>query len=155
MITYKNKHRICLKIITMGVVCLFFLSSLSFADLQRSTLSAKLALNDPAKSAELRAALICELIEKRAQNWDGRTIEEIYTDDMLLWQRSSEPLFEGVVPELSADKTEIAINIPASNVSIRYYDPLKNKTLAPHANWQDTKTHVINDRINRQIIHEA
>ena len=102
-----NRHRKGLKAIAMVVVCLFFVNTISFADIKTNTLSPKLVLSDARSSTEIQAAMICELIEKRAKEWEGKTIEQIYTDDMLLWKRSTEPLFEGINPALSFDKTEI------------------------------------------------
>ena len=153
----KNRHSLWFKTIAIATLCLFLVNNVIFADIRHNTLSPKLLFSDTKNSAEVQAALICELIEKRAREWQKKTVEQIYTEDMLFWKKSTEPLFEGFNPTLSLDKTEIRINIPHSNISIRYYDSglQKNKTLIPYTDWQKTETKVINDHINKQIIYTA
>ncbi|NQU73294.1 MAG: methyltransferase domain-containing protein [Candidatus Omnitrophica bacterium] len=116
----KSKDRIVTRIISIGLVCLFFINSITFADVKHATLSPKLLFSNTRNSAEIQAAVICELIEKRAKKWEGKTIEQIYTDDILLWKKSTEPIFEGCEFRLELDG--IRIYIPNSNICIRYYD---------------------------------
>ena len=120
MLFNKSKDRIITRIISIGIVCLFFINSITFADINHATLSPKLLFSDARSSAEIQARAICELIEKRAKQWEEKTIEEIYTDDILLWKKSTEPIFEGCEFRLEPDG--IKIYLPHSNIAIRYYD---------------------------------
>ena len=110
------------------------------------------------KLAKIHATLVYKVIEKRAQSWQDKSLEQIYLDDIVYWKGANTPLFEGFGEadfRLSFDKTEIRISIPRSNICIRYYDTEKSEPLIPYTDWTKTKTHVINERINRQIIHTA
>jgi len=91
----RSRHTRCTKIIAALLVCLLVLNTSGFAQLEKNTLSPRLLFSDARSSAEIMAAVICQLIEKRAKEWEGKSIEEIYTDDMLLWGKSTEPIFEG------------------------------------------------------------
>lgn len=153
MRSYKNKHRITIRTIAMALVCLFFVNSTAFADVENNTLSPKSFFSDVQNSAEIQAAILCELIERRADQWQEKTIEQIYLDDMLLWKKSTEPYFKGFDPVLFLDKSEIKILIPQSDICIRYYNSERGNTLTPLTNWKKTKTHVISKKINRQITH--
>lgn len=155
MNNYENKYRVSIKTIAITLVSLFFVNTISSADIETNTLSPKLFFSDARSNAEIQATTICKLIEKRAKKWKGKTIEQIYTDDMCIWAKSSEPLFDKFNPKLSINKSEIIIDIPQSNIRIRYYDSDQelNKTFPAHTDWIETRTEVIYGDINRQIIH--
>ena len=142
------------KTISLILAILLFIGDGAFSYAERSTISPELGMTHPQTMAKIHATLICELIEERAKLWSGKSIEEIYTDDMLLWQNSQAPYLNLLAPILSVDKAEINIEIPYSDLTIRYYDatPEKNNTLISNTDWSKTKTEIINDKINRQII---
>ncbi|MCK4851829.1 MAG: hypothetical protein KAS86_01835, partial [Candidatus Omnitrophica bacterium] len=139
------------------IVCLFFMDSMAFADIRQNTLAPELLFSNAENSAEIRAALICGLIERRAEQWQGKTIEQIYLEDMLEWRKSTEPLFEGFEPVLAIDRSQILIAIPGSDIYIRYYrsDLPGNMTLIPFTDWKTTEIAVITEVVNRQIMRRT
>jgi len=102
-----------------------FANTIAFAEVGHSTLSPKLRLSEPTSSAEIQAAVICELIERRVKAWEGKTIEQIYTDDIAQWKKSTEPIFEGC--EFTLEPDGIRIYLPNSNLCVRYYDSAEKK----------------------------
>jgi len=120
MLINEKRYSVLFRAISVGMLCLFLINSVIFADIEHNTLSPKLLFSDPRNNAEIQAAVICELIEKRAKQWKGKTIEQIYADDILLWKKSTEPIFEGCEFRLELDG--IRIYMPNSNICIRYYN---------------------------------
>lgn len=117
-----------------------------------STLSPSLLFAEKNKIEEIQAAIVCEAIESRAIY--GKSVDELYLDDILYWQNSTEEVIGDCSFEVVSD-SDIRIYLPSSNVVIRYYDPTKEKsaTLVRGHNWKKTETTVINDRINRQVLY--
>ncbi|MFH1791009.1 MAG: aminotransferase class V-fold PLP-dependent enzyme [Candidatus Omnitrophota bacterium] len=153
------KKKVWFRALTACLACLFAVNAAA-ADFSAHTLSPESVFMSPKSADEIRALAVARLIEQRAGEWEGKSIEEIYTDDIVLWARSTDPDFDGFGPEhfeLSVDKNEIIIRVPGSNVVIRYYnsDPRFAQTLARYTDWAGTSTEVINTRINRQITRRA
>lgn len=156
MSDFQTKYSIWIKAIASGALCIFLISDVAPGvspapiSLNRSTLAPPTIVTDIQRSNEIYAAEICRIIERRAQDWRVKTLDQIYTDDILLWKKSTEPLFKGCEFELSP--TGIWIYLPGTNLSIRYYNSSTQRTLAPGTDWSTTKTDVVTARINRQII---
>lgn len=131
---HKNRHIRWVKGIAIGILCLFVSNILVTTGKSMfpgrgnpCTLAPKILLSDGQNRARLQASLICKLIEERASY--GKSIEDIYLDDILLWTSSSEEAFEGC--RFEALQHEIHIYLPVGNISIRYYDPTRADTIVP------------------------
>ncbi|MDD5495657.1 MAG: radical SAM protein [Candidatus Omnitrophica bacterium] len=123
-----------------------------------SKLAPKLFLANAEKRAELQAALICDLIEKNANY--GKKIDEVNLRDLLLWKGAKDRAFDNCTFQILPG--EIRINIPQSNLSVRYYDPqVVGNALPPYSDVRDLKTRPIGPspfdpaRLQRQIIYRV
>lgn len=72
--------------------------------------------------SKFKALLICRIIEKRAQAWKGKSVTEIYTDDISLWRRSIEPVAGRVPIRLSVDRNVLSVDLSEGDLLIRYFD---------------------------------
>jgi len=123
--------------------------SFSSGPASNSKLAPKILLSDAEKQAEFQAALICEIIEKRALSNYGKPV---YLDDIFFWKNSSEKEFEGCRFERLGD--EIRIYLPTANIAVRYFDPgLSDKVPIFSDKSREIKSVSINGRLTRQIIH--
>lgn len=147
MFTIIGKRQIYHNLIALATASFFFLNVFT-ADVL--ALAPEILLSSKEKSASFQVSCVCNLIEKRAAY--GKSISDIYLDDIQLWSRSTESAFSGCSFKIQPD--EITIYLPQDNAAIRYYDsnPSKNRTFIPGTDWARTKTEVINERINRQVI---
>jgi len=148
--------RILFKSFASALTCVFLVNTIAFSDASDTTLSPPLWFGSPKNSAEFQATMICKLIEERAKKEPEKSIQEIYTTDVLLWEASNPPASSGVHTVLSDDGTEIFIHVPESNLKIRYFnfDPSKNNLLLPYTDWLRTKTHTVSKQIIGQIIYQ-
>jgi len=152
MLSIRRQYSILSKAIAIAIVCLFSVNMLTSADvtIKSTTLHPGSLFTNGRSRAEAQALQICKIIEKRALEWEGKIVEQIYLDDVALWKRSIF-LAEGEL-EFKLEHDEIRIYLPESNICIRYYNPAKRPTAIPDTDLQRAETHVIDSRIDEQNV---
>ncbi|MBN1353934.1 MAG: DMT family transporter, partial [Candidatus Omnitrophica bacterium] len=147
-------HNFWFKITAVFLAHLIFINSAAPADINTPALHPGSLFTNCRTRSEAQALLIFEIVKERALGWPGgKTLDNIYLDDVSLWKRTIEPA-EGDC-EFTRDECGIRIGLPKSDYCIRISDSsLRDNAFLWGKNWHEIEKKDIHE-IKIQLLREV